>query len=506
MADEKVSVSDKLKAIEDKLSTIEDMQSIIELDVINLKNEIEKLKLVSPSPIPPEIEKRIVELEKIAKDVDLLKKWSQTVDEVKFLRNKIMAMEKERGRKVPGTSEIQELKKQIAELRESMLVKPGAKPPGAELKRAIEENRKIIEELKGKVPVEKVSAPALESLKRIVEENRKSIENLKTLLAGRRHTEIAREVEELKELIEENKKLAEQLKREVGRARPDVSDTLNARITELIEMVENNKKSIEDLKVRIIKMESRGKAELPERIEDEIEELRDLLFSKLGELNIRAGRVKTEELKRMIIENRKAMEKLKERVYATRTKKGVEFPLPLKDRLEELERKVEVLSKSMGKAGLKPIKIPEGMMIPSPEKPSKLLTKKINTLKAKVDGLVKRVKAIENLTKNLVRKEDLVALERALRPGMLTEREKKMLSENVYKDIEKTKKAVLRNEDHINVLASDIEEIKKELSTIEKREWGEIAERPTLEDLARRIEEIEKKLETIGTSSPLFIE
>ena len=505
MAEENISKAEYLKNIEDAVSSIKDMQNVLELDVINLKNEIEKMKLISSSPIPPEIQKNIVELEHIAKDADMFKKWQKTVDEVKFLRERVMGMKGGRPSAQVPSDEIQELKKQISDLRAKVLLKPGAKPPEADdLKRAIEENSRVINSLKESIPSGKISSPALNRLKDIVDENRKSIENLKLIIDSRHHTEIIPKAGEIRKVIEENRKVSEEVKKGIKKIASGDSSTLNARVTELIEMVEGNKKAIEDLKVRVIKAESKAGAGLPERMEDEIEELRGLLFSKLGELNVKTGKIKTDELKKMIIENREAMEKLKERVYAQKTDKS-EFPLPLKDRLEALEKKLENLAKIIDKTkGMKPIKVPEGMELGG-EKPSAAIKKRIDTMKTKLDDLLKRTKTLEILSRSLVRKEDIVSLEKTLKPGMLTEKERKMLSENVLSDIENVKKAVVRNEDHINNIVSDIEEMKKELSTIEKREWGEIGERPTLEELNRRLNEIENKLKEQGTA-PVFIE
>jgi hypothetical protein len=533
MPGENTSGQKKSKGIEESLNVIKDTQNILELDIINLKNEIDKLKLVSPSPIPPEVEKRIVELEKISKDVDVLKQWEKTIDEVKFLRSKIMEIEKEGKpkaqempevqdlrkevedlrkklevpRKPPETPDIQELRKQISDLKSSVLLKPGASlPETGDLKKAIEGNRRVIEDLKGKLPAKRVSAPGLEKLKALVEEHGRSIDDLKNMVETKHHREVITDAEELKKMIEENKNAMEELKGRISETRPKGPGAIDVRITELIDMVESNKRSIEDLKVRVIKTEGKGGAGLSERMEHEIEDLREMLYSKLGDLNVKTGEIRAEELKKMIIENRDAMEKLKERVYAARTRKGIEFPLPVKERLGELEKKVNSLKRRVENAGLRPIEIPKGMKLPTKEGPAKNLVNRMEKMKKNVDDLLKRMKDSENLIKNMVKKEDLTALEKAMKPRLPSAREKKMVSENVYKDIENSKKAILRNEDHINNLASDIEQLKRELSTVEKREWGEIGERPKLEDILRRIEEIEHRLKSIGTSAPVFIE
>jgi len=164
------------------------------------------------------------------------------------------------------------------------------------------------------------------------------------------------------------------------------------------------------------------------------------------------------------------------------------------------------MNRRVENAGLRPIEIPRGMKLPPGEGPAKTLVRRMERTRKNVDDLLKRMKDSESLIKNMVKKDDLVALEKAMKPKLPSARERKLVSEDVYKDIENSKKAILRNEDHINNLASDIEQLKRELSTIEKREWGEIGERPKIEEIIRRIEEIEHRLRSLGTSSPVFIE
>jgi hypothetical protein len=76
--------------VSDRMSQLEDLHRVLELDVINLNNEIERIKLMSPSPLPIEAEQRIVELERISKDIETFKLWKKTIEEVKFLRSVVM--------------------------------------------------------------------------------------------------------------------------------------------------------------------------------------------------------------------------------------------------------------------------------------------------------------------------------------------------------------------------------------------------------------------------------
>lgn len=80
----------EINELRERLNQMEDLQRIAELDMINLKNELEGMKLVSPSPLSIEDEKKIEQLKNVSRNVDLFKKWKETVNEVRFLRSKVI--------------------------------------------------------------------------------------------------------------------------------------------------------------------------------------------------------------------------------------------------------------------------------------------------------------------------------------------------------------------------------------------------------------------------------
>ncbi len=82
--------NNNLNDLRERLNQLEDLQRIADLDMINLKNELEGMKLVSPSPLSIEDEKRIEQLKNVSKNVNLFRKWKETVNEVRFLRSKVM--------------------------------------------------------------------------------------------------------------------------------------------------------------------------------------------------------------------------------------------------------------------------------------------------------------------------------------------------------------------------------------------------------------------------------
>jgi archaellum component FlaC len=148
-------------------------------------------------------------------------------------------------------------------------------------------------------------------------------------------------------------------------------------------------------------------------------------------------------------------------------------------------------------ADLKPIKLPE--FAPSAAaKGAKSLTQprpgEAESLRREIDMIVSRLDGF--LTKDDVEK------------GFLEKRMKadeKLLTGEIYKELNDIKKAVVRNEDHITGVASDVERVKKEIGTVEKREWSKVSEIPSIDELKHRIEELEKRIEE-NREGPVFIE
>jgi uncharacterized coiled-coil DUF342 family protein len=164
---------DSYKMIEGKLSEIADMQNLIQLDILNLKNEIEKIKLISPSSISDKDLSRIVELKKIADSVETFKEWDKAVEEIRSLRDRVNRLDPGRISEMPVPSdsgqlnglskeieeirtmiqeaspagidpkEIDDLKAEVSAMRSSMSAKPGKAmplpPPSPELRKEIRE-------------------------------------------------------------------------------------------------------------------------------------------------------------------------------------------------------------------------------------------------------------------------------------------------------------------------------------------------------------------------------
>lgn len=506
----------KWKDIMDKLSSIEDLQNLTQLDVINLKNEIEKIKLVSPSPVPPDIQEKIVELEKIANHVDILKKWKQTVEEVKFLRSKVMKAPPSRDTdetKKIATNEIEEMRKEIEGVKKEL------RTPRAEGKE-MEEMRKEIEEVRSELRTKKLPTPTppidVINLRKTIEDNRKTIENLKSMISEKPEKGLPN-LGAIKKMINENRKLVEDLRTKVQESLSVVPaethgelETLHNEITKL----ESEVKRLKEEKPAVVGLKGGPKDEPPK---SEIDFLRKEIFAKLEDLNMKFGMKGSEELKNAIDANRMSVEKLKSIIYGKevdidgvikeinknrrfieemkdavmgKTGKVMLPPEPeLRKKMLQVEQRIESLGRKLDKMNrIKPIKIP---MLPRPQIPQKMDIEKI---KKDVDSVLSRMG-------NFITKDEI-------EKGFLEKRlktDEKLVGEDLDKELDEIKKTIIRNEDYINNIVSDMEEMKKEVGTVEKREWSKVSELPEIEELKKRIDELEKRLES-GGERPMFIE
>ncbi|MEM5871378.1 MAG: hypothetical protein QW051_00730 [Candidatus Aenigmatarchaeota archaeon] len=482
--------SSEIKDVLEKISILEDLHNVLQLDIINLKNEIDRLKLIANSPIDEETGKRIIELEKLAKDVELFKRWKQTVEEVKFLRDRLMSI----GSQEP-ISKITETKveKNLNTLEEI-----------EKLKLEIEKIRKELRRRKKIIP-----SIDIENLKAAIEENRNAVENLKIMLTEK-PKEAVPDIDYIRQMTNENKRLLDDLRMKVeifeGHIPTDIQkniENLHEELMKLEETVKNLKQQLE------IKVKPTG----------EIESLKRELYLKLEDLNKKFGPKTAEEIKRAIEVNKMSIEKLKsliagEEMTIENLKKEIEenrkfmqevknmivskgfkgkITIPpdpeMRKKMLQLEQRIEFLGKKLEKLSeAKGLKLPE---LPIGGKAS---YKEVEILKQELDKIVSRLN-------DFVTKEDV---EKGLLERHLKSDEKLMTGE-IYKELEEIKKLVNRNEDHITSVASDLENIKKEVGLIEKTEWGKKSEVPEIEELKKRIEELEKRIGEVH-EGPVFIE
>ncbi len=140
MPEDKLSPQDLLKTIRDKLGELEDTQLVNKLDIINMKNELDKMSLTSaPSP---ETTEKISELAKLAQKSDKFKKLEQSYDDIEKLKAEI-----EKTRPVDTEAlklEISNLKKQFSEIQSAPA---GSEPSASGSSREISKMKKEISDI-----------------------------------------------------------------------------------------------------------------------------------------------------------------------------------------------------------------------------------------------------------------------------------------------------------------------------------------------------------------------
>jgi uncharacterized coiled-coil DUF342 family protein len=492
----------KWKDLMDKLSSIEDLQNLTQLDIINLKNEIEKMRLTSTSPVPPEIEQKIVELEGIARDVDVFKKWKDTIAEVKFLRSKIIGFPKppkpswkkeESGKE--GIEEIGEIRKEIGEIRKELKTKKFPSRLQIDitgLRTAVQENMKTIETLKSMISEKPRAIPDLDSMRKMINENRRLVEELKSKaraspaeLPTDVHGEIESLHNELTKLESEIKLIKEEETRKAREEKPEAGEVTEGAGDEIDSLRKELYTKLDELN---LKFETKGSEDIKNTINANranIENLKKLLFQEISG----RGEEDTGDVKTQIEDNRKSIEELKNLLSGRKPEAKTVLPLDpaLRKKMLQIEQRVSSLGRKLEKMNtLKPIKIPKMQPPAAGGKVTKgmdleIIKKDVDSILSKMDDFV---------TKNDIKK------------GFVEKRMKadeKLVKDDTYKELNEIKKTILRNEDHINNLVSDVEGLKKEVGTVEKREWGKVKEMPDLEELRHRIEEIERKLKTTQT-------
>lgn len=480
--------SNLAKDLTDKLSALEDLQNLTQLDILNMKNEVEKLKLTSSSPLPKETEERIMMLQSIAKDVEMFKRWKQTIEEVKFLRDRLM-----------GISPVN--------------VTPEDSGEFEQMKRSIEEIRDEIASRKS-TPID------LDDIKLAIQDNRKAVENLKLMITDKPKGAMP-DIEPLRKMVTENRRIVEDLKMKM-----DVSN---------FEVPAGMRRDLENLHAEINNLEGEVRKiktdKIAPRSNDDMDHLRSELFSKLDDLNVKFGPKSSEEVKKAMEANKASIDRLKalisgeemsidslkqemndNRKFMTEIKSvllsksanaGKKVTLvqdpDIKTKLSKMEQRIEMLAARLEKLNdLKPIKLPDFEPSPAAAKGAKGMMQvkpgELEVLRREIDTIVSRMDGF--LTKDDVEK------------GFLDKRMKadeKLMTGDIYKDLNEVKKAILRNEDHVTSVASDVERIKKEVGTVEKREWGKVSEIPSVDELKRRIEELEKRIDEVH-EGPVFIE
>jgi hypothetical protein len=198
-----------------------------------------------------------------------------------------------------------------------------------------------------------------------------------------------------------------------------------------------------------------------------------------------------------INKNRRFMEELRHILMAKKARTKVLLPPDpaLRKKMLQIEQKVSTLGRKLEKMNnLKPIKIPKLPVPPAPHGRGALKGGDINKIKKDVDSILSKMG--DFITKEEVEKGFVEKMMKA---------DERFVKQDIEKEINDIKKAILRNEDHINNIVSDVEDVKREVGAVEKREWGKVEDMPDVEELKKRIEELEKKISS-SEAVPVFIE
>ncbi|MBM3304116.1 MAG: zinc-ribbon domain-containing protein [Candidatus Aenigmarchaeota archaeon] len=149
------SLEQKINMLKEELSEANDLQTVNRLDIINLKNEIEKIKISVPV-LAPDIADRIKGMEKLMEkqdhtgsiqkmigDMEQLKKAVRGIspETIEEMQSEISALYEMVSRRQPQeqagaqpSKEVAELKKQLAELEIKAVPVPHCSKCGAVLK------------------------------------------------------------------------------------------------------------------------------------------------------------------------------------------------------------------------------------------------------------------------------------------------------------------------------------------------------------------------------------
>ncbi len=300
MDDSKKNVSDENNFYE-KISQLEDLQNLMQLDIVNLKSEIDRMKMMTPSPIPIETEKKIMELEKIADDIDTFRNWKKTVSEVGVLREKIMTLKgieqgsmneflKKADIGTPGniTEEVRNLRNELEAMKEetrnisnppplppesakSRVMEPGeAKKLGESLERMRKTLMARIEEMDIKInslkeTTHRPPSPDQVPLKKRImgDENKRltqSIENTRRILFGRIE-ELDRKMHDVREIdirgaVQKIMKEIENMKRSIAERNSDLPEksdnSISERINDLEKRVDYVRNEMDNFKMKKI--------------------------------------------------------------------------------------------------------------------------------------------------------------------------------------------------------------------------------------------------------------
>ncbi len=174
MSEEPTPQSDVVKAINDRLAELEDLQLVNKLDIINVKNELDKASL-SGGPSSDDMDK-VGELRELVEKSDKLKKAEKLADDLEAMRDQLEGAKRADTGKLKN--QIEDITAEMAKIRERMSAmdkapaQKGGKVPSGELSEIKERISKLETAKPGEIDLE------------VPEEIREEISRINEKIAG----------------------------------------------------------------------------------------------------------------------------------------------------------------------------------------------------------------------------------------------------------------------------------------------------------------------------------
>lgn len=367
---DKEPVEELLKAVRDKLSELEDLQLVNKLDIINMKNELDRLSLTTSSS--EEDVERIAELKKLSEKAGDLKKFENAYSEleklkselekinltdigslkpeIESIRKKISGLESGTAPAGMESEDTENIKKEIGNLRSAFESFKGQAGQTTGLQEQIDELRKGLSEVpasrqKGVKPGE-----LQELLKRI-----ENLESAKPVVKGGISPKVKAQIEELTEKVSGLESMRGKPK---GKGVPDarlekIREGLQAEIASIKKVVDEQQEKFSSLekpkvepdtgvfdkRISVLekKMESEpeGDGRDTEKIESEIDTLKSLAEEQGKDIL----ELRSSQKKRPDIDEEKIM-KMKKALMETKAQ-------ATKDEIEDLRKEIQILRTSM---------------------------------------------------------------------------------------------------------------------------------------------------------------
>ncbi len=413
--------------LQDRITQIEDLQKITQMDILNLKNEIDKIKISSPSPLPIETEEKIAELEKIAEDIDTFRKWKKTVDEVKFLREKVASLS---GLK---TGDIKSMPEKADKIDSAM---------------------EEISSLKGEIEKLKEESASGSSLKsRVMGEDR---------------------ARELSETIENTRKSL------LGRI-----EEMEIKLSHVKDMVHETKKTRGKLRSRITGGGDR------EKLSRSLEKTKNMLTDRIENLERKMKDVEETDVSGSVKTNREEINELVRKIKSGRSS-SAKAGGDVSGRVEDLEGEMESMKEEIKKLREMEKRKPEVLPVHQ-----RGVEDHINNVKSGIESILRRLDKDESAMKSMFRKSKASEEE-------IAERVESDVEEDIHSKISGIKVDVLRAENQIQSVISDMREIKKGVERAERE--GLLKKKAEISDVKKKLTLIEKRLEELNLAEPRIIE